>query len=590
MLFVHNEHRLVLSQDPENFPLRTSSILLYLTSPFLVKSAICDSAVLLSNALKVPIIAIVENPGPCYHRLYRFLYGNYRITTIGINTRKVCYHQKDIIVHFSIYFSANIVLAEYLPMLVKNEHQFLTPAHELSMTFSLLLRNTAVFYLCPYPLRLRTGPLQVAHLSNTAILWDTRSQIVTQQGMLPGPEFMKAIRQLPSHSINYPQYSWISPLISAHIHIYDVASKREVHEISLPQQLKDCMQLWVVENGSCLIREIQYSSNVYLMLRGIILFMIVNSGLSIFHTHLQSSNKQHTTEASARNNQDQRAWKDMDAQFEALSSYLDSVEKNMDQPVGESPQELSGSLTHMCSELLHQLTNDSGYGTMSHVVITAYLGYIPLEALLLFASKQRSGTTNEQEERKLDSADTFTSVYTFALRETSNSGKIKEGDPATPQYLLWLLYNSHVRKLYLEMLRSLDITLCPIVSQQGLLNFSERVLSVLQIQLLFALCSSNSLNQYLLFLFRTSYQYARQELTSPMPLVSRQYLAYNLTILDVITILSPIYRKMVYLYSLRYVECVIFNVYGRNASQGVPQQLTNLLPDFHSVSNRIRPE
>lgn len=587
MLFLHSERRLVLVQDPENFPLHTSSILLYLTSPFLTKSTICDAAVLLSNALGVPIIAVVEDPGPCYHRLYRFLYGTYRITTIGIDTSTVDYHAKDVITHLSVYFSASIILTEYLPAFVKNEHQLLTSAHELSITFSLLLRNIAILYMCPYPLYLRTGPLQVAQLSNTEISWDTRSQPITQQGIPLSPEFTKAIRRLQSHGTNYPQYPWTSPLISEYIIIYDTVSKKDLHEVSPPPQLKDCIQFWLIENGSCLIREIQCSSNIYLLLRGILLLLIVNSGLSTFHAYFQLSNKQHTMEDSVSIDQEQRRWEDIDDQFKALCLSLERVEKRLDQSAGKTPQELSEDVTTMCSEILHQLTNSNLHGTMSHITIAAFLGYIPLEAFLLLMSRQKLSTAQSKRDQYLNSEDTFTKLYKVALLDTNRSNTMKEEDSVTPQYLLWLFYNSHVRKLYLEMLSSLDITLCPIVSQNGFINFSEKILTVLQLQLLFALCSPSSLDQYLLFLFRTSFQYARPELISLMPLVSRQYLAYDLTITDVIAILSPIYRKMVYLYSLRYIESIILSVYGRSELQGVSQRLSGLLPGFHSENSQI---
>lgn len=598
MIFSHNECRLVLSQDPENFPLYTSSILLYLASSFLVKSAIYDTAVLLSNVLRVPIIAVIENPGPCYHRLYRFLYGTYRIISVGINMHKTTYQPKDIIAHFNVYYSANIVLTEYFPTLVKNEHQLLTPAHELSLTFSLLLRNVGVFYLSPYPLRLRTGPLQVAQLSNSVLSWDVRSQAVQQQGVPPDPAFTNATKRLPSHSTNYPQYPWISPLISTCVLVYDTGLKKEKYELNLSLRMKDCMDLWLAENASCLIRELYHSTDVYSMLKGILLLMIVNSGLSAYHAGLHSSTKQYTTETPVRTSQRQRKWRDVDAQFEALSLALETADKSVDHLVGKNLQACSESLTHTCSDLLNQLTSDSGQETISHVIIATYLGYISLEAFLLFLSTQKASAArrqnsqnsqNSQDGREQDSEDTFTKIYTFALLDVKSSNKIEEENTVTPQYLLWVLYNNHVRRLYFEMLHSLDISLCPIASQGGFVNFSEKVLSVLQIQLLFALCSPSSLDQYLLFVFRTSFQYARPELVSPMPLVSRQYLAYDLTIVDIIAILSPIYRKMVYLYALRYIERTIFSVYGRNVSRSASRRPVGLLPNFRNASNQIHP-
>lgn len=587
MLFLHNKRQLVLVQDPESFPLHTSSILLYLTSPFLTKSVICDSAVLLSNAFGIPIIAVVENPGPCYQRLYRFLYGTYRITSIGINTCTVNYQVKDIITHLSVYFSANVVLTEYFPVFVKNEHQRLTPAHELSLTLSMLLRNCCVFYMCPYPMHMRAGPLQTAQLSNHEIFWDTRTQPVNQQGILPTQEFTKIVKRLQSHNTNYPQYPWTSPLISEYIIVYSTMPKEDIHEINPPSQLKDGIQLWMVENGSCLIREMQCSSNIYLMLRGVLLFLIVNSGLSAFHRYFQLPNKQSTIEDPTNINQAQRTWKDMDDQFEALSLFLERAEKNLDQLAGKSPQKLSEELTHMCSELLYQLTDDSSHRTLSHITIAAYLGYIPLEAFLLLMSKQKSTAPHSKKDCYPNSEDVFTNIYKFILLDTDRSNNIKGEDNVSPQHLLYLFYNSHVRALYLEMLQSLDITSCPIVDQNDFIKFSEKILSILQIQLLFALCSPSSLDQYFLFIFRTSFQYARPELRSPMPLVSRQYLAYQLTIMDIIAIISPIYRKMIYLYSLRYIESIIFAIYGKSESRDVFQRLSDLLPDFHSGNNQI---
>ncbi|EFO63832.1 Hypothetical protein GLP15_1983 [Giardia lamblia P15] len=589
MIFLHNECRLVLSQDPENFPLHTSSILLYLTSSFLVKSAIYDTAVLLSNALRVPIIALIENPGPCYHRLYRFLYGTYRIISIGINTYKTAYQPKDLIAHFNVYFSANIVLTEYFPIVIKNEYQLLTPAHELSLTFSLLSRKVGVFYMCPYPLRLRTGPLRVAQLSSSGGSWDVRSQAVPQQGTPPDPVFISATKRLPSHNVNYPQYPWISPLISTYILVYDTGPKNEKYKINLSSRLKDCMELWLVENASCLIREIHYSTDIYSMLRGILLLMIVNSGLSTYHTFLHPSTKQYPVGSPVHTSQKQKKWKDMDAQFEALSLVLETTDKSVDHFVGKTPQAFSESLTYTCSDLLNQLTSDSGQETISHVTIATYLGYISLEAFLSFLSIQKASVARRQDGQEQDREDTFTKIYIFALRDTKSSNKTEEENVITPQYLLWMLYNSHVRKLYSEMLHSLDITLCPVVSQGRLTNFSEKILTVLQIQLLFALCSPSSFDQYLLFVFRISFQYARPELISPMPLVSRQYLAYDLTIVDIIAILSPIYRKLVYLYALRYIERAIFNVYGKNVSRDASRQPVGLLPDSRNVSNQIHP-